>query len=63
MRVLLAAILSTLFVLAAAPFADAQSGAYTACGAVGEAGVVGVSGASCEEARSVAAALVAAPPE
>jgi hypothetical protein len=47
----------------AAPAAaqQTQTGVYTSCAAVGDATIVEVSGASCEEAQAVAAALVAAP--
>ena len=47
----------------AAPAAAAELGQYDQCGAVGSASAVSVSGASCDAARSVATALVAAPAE
>jgi hypothetical protein len=50
--------------LVGAPPAIAQqapTGVYTPCAAAGDATIVDVSGASCEEAQTVAAALVAAP--
>jgi hypothetical protein len=52
------------FLLVAAPAtaqAPAPTGIYTGCSPVGEAGIVEVSGATCEEAQAIAAALVAAP--
>lgn len=59
--------LAPLLVLAAAALgaapaaAQAPLGEYTRCEAVGQASVVDVSAASCDEARRVAAALLAAP--
>jgi hypothetical protein len=53
----------TAALLAVAPaVAQAQAGAYTRCDPVGAASIVEVSAATCEEARTVAAALVATPP-
>ncbi|MDP2710523.1 MAG: hypothetical protein Q8O56_04835 [Solirubrobacteraceae bacterium] len=47
--------------LSAAP-ANANS-RYTECGAIGEAAIVAVTAASCQEVREVASAVTAAPPD
>ena len=60
---LLASLLAVVFVLAAATTANAQTGKYTPCEKAGDAVLVDVSGATCEEARAVATALTNVPPE
>lgn len=58
-KIALTAVLALL--ACAAPAAAASLGRYDQCGATGSASVVSVTGASCESAREVAAALVAEP--
>jgi hypothetical protein len=59
-RIVLLAIAALL--LGAAPaLAQAPLGEYTHCDAIGEASVIDVSGATCPEAQTIAAALLAAP--
>jgi hypothetical protein len=62
MRLALLIVLGGLSLGAAPAVAQAPAGVYTPCAPVGEAGIVEVSGAPCEDAQAVAAALVAAPP-
>lgn len=61
MRLARLIVLGALLLGGAPAGAQAQAGEYTRCDPVGEASIVDVSAATCEEARAVAAALVAAP--
>jgi len=61
MRAVAAPIVLSALALCATPARAQVSGTYTPCAPVGEASIVEVSGASCDEARSLATALVAAP--
>ena len=63
MRALTASLLAIAMLLGAAAAASAQAGRYTPCEKTGDARLVEVSGASCDEARAVATALAGVPPE
>jgi hypothetical protein len=54
-------VLGSLLIGAAPAAAQTPTGVYVPCAAIGEASIVDVSGATCEQAQAVAAALVAAP--
>jgi hypothetical protein len=56
-----AALLAVIALLAAAATATAKVGDYTPCEKAGDAVIVAVSGAPCEDARAVATALAGAP--
>ncbi|MBW3607435.1 MAG: S1 family peptidase [Actinobacteria bacterium] len=56
-----AALLTLAMLVVVAP-ANAQAAAYTACQKAGDAKIVDVSGATCDEARAVAAALAGVAP-
>ncbi|MGI8729435.1 MAG: hypothetical protein ACR2LK_05510 [Solirubrobacteraceae bacterium] len=60
-QIVAAAFAAVAFAAAAAPAQAIRSYEYTRCANVGDAGIVEVTGASCAEAESVAAQLVAAP--
>jgi hypothetical protein len=62
MRLAVLTVLAALLMGAVPAAAQAPTGRYTGCDPVGEASIVDVSGATCDEARAVAAALVAAAP-
>jgi hypothetical protein len=62
MRSLRTIILSVAVVLAGAASAHAQAGEYTHCAKAGDAILLDVSVATCDEARAVATALVPVPP-
>ncbi|HEV2057926.1 MAG TPA: hypothetical protein VGR11_01135, partial [Solirubrobacteraceae bacterium] len=56
-----AALLALTMLVVLAP-ANAQAAAYTPCPKAGDAKIVDVSGATCDEARAVAAALAGVAP-
>ena len=58
-----ASLLTVAVALTAAAPASAQAGKYTPCEKTGDARIVDVSGATCDEARAVATALTGVPPE
>lgn len=58
-----ASLLAVAIVLTAAVTASAQAEKYTPCEKAGDARIVDVSGATCDEARAVAAALTGVAPE
>ena len=62
MRLAVIAVLAALLIAAAPAAAQTPVGVYTPCAPVGAASIVEVSGATCEEAQAVAAALLSAPP-
>ena len=62
MRLAALSVLAALLICAAPAAAQTPAGVYTPCAPAGQASIVEVSGATCDEAQPVAAALVAAPP-
>jgi hypothetical protein len=63
MRAVAALTVLSALALCATPARAQEAGSYTTCEPVAQASVVQVSGASCDEAHRLAAALVAAPAE
>jgi hypothetical protein len=63
MRLAAVSLLAALLIGAAPAAAQTPAGVYTPCVPVGQASIVEVSGATCDETQPVAAALVAAPPD
>jgi len=62
-RALKTGLLVVALLLAAAATASAQAAKYTPCEKTGDARIIEVGGASCDDARAVATALAGVPPE